>query len=202
MVSFYKLFIVLLLMASVALVFNFSFTRVGHSNSLDISKRLVCSLRAGRFHPYFNILLETVFSQFMRPCVHVSYSDFFPYTGYLIFHLLVQPCMSVNNFGVLQLFMCVGHSNSLDILNRLACSLWEFFILILTYYSSQCFSQRSTGSCVLPGHAFYGFMRSTGLGVLGFMRKCVHVSYSDFFPYTGPDFRRCHLLFLARHFSI
>ena len=97
MVSFYKLFIVLLLIASVALVFNFSFARlcmtvnnvgvgllqlftcVGHSNSLDISKRLVCSLRAGRFHPYFNILLETVFSHsstgscvlgFMRSCVH------------------------------------------------------------------------------------------------------------------------------------
>ena len=60
------------------------------------------------------------------------------------------------------------------------------FILILTYYSSQCFSQRSTGSCVLrvmrsTGHAFYWFMRSTGSCVLrvhafyGFRHSRVYV---------------------------
>ena len=68
------------------------FTCVGHSNSLDISKRLVCSLRAGRFHPYFNILLETVFLTafsgscvlgFMRSCVHayMSPTQTFPLHG-------------------------------------------------------------------------------------------------------------------------
>ena len=56
---------------------------------------------------------------------------------------------------------------------------------------------RSMGSCVLRVYAFYGFTHFTGLRVLrvyafsglcvlAFMRKCVHVFYSDFFPYTGP----------------
>ena len=60
------------------------FTRVGHSNSLDISNRLVCSLRAGRFHPYFNILLETVFlTAFSGSCVHayMSPTQTFPLHG-------------------------------------------------------------------------------------------------------------------------
>ena len=97
--------------------------------------------------------------------------------------------------------MCWPLQLTLDILNRLVCSLGDF-ILILTYYSRRCFSQRSTGSCVLRVHAFYGFMRSTGLRVLrvyAFLRSCANAYTSPtqtFSPTRGLTFADVTFSFL------
>ena len=57
--------------------------------TLDILNRLVCALRAGKFHPYFNILLETVFLTafygFMRPGEYTSPTQTFSPTRGLAF---------------------------------------------------------------------------------------------------------------------
>ena len=114
--------------------------------------------------------------------------------------------MTVNNVGVLQLFVCWSLQHTLDILNRLVCSLragrfHPYFNILLesvfltAFYGFMC----STGSCVLRVHAFYGFRRSRVYAFLGLCANAYTSPTQTFSPTRGLTFADVTLS--ARHFS-
>ena len=118
--------------------------------------------------------------------------------------------MTVNNLCITIIYVCWPLQHTLDILNRLVCSLRAgrfhpyFNILLETVFLTAFYGfMRSTGSCVLRVHAFYGFTRSTGLRVYAFLRSCANAytsSTQTFSPTRGLAF--ADVTFSARHFSI
>ena len=122
---------------------------------------------SGRFHPYFNILLETVFL--------TAFYGFMRSTGSCV--LRVHAFYGFTRSRVLRVYAFCGFAR----------------LRVLRVYAFYGFTR-------LRVHAFYGFTRDTGLRVYAFLRSCANAYTSPtqtFSPTRGLTF--ADVTFSARH---